>query len=159
MRLPDLTTLTPANQIPGDTIPTVSVIAVYTPPIPGDPWQAATFYPAGSVVTDGSGNGHYFVASTGGVSANGPATGLKGPALATSPVSIVYDGSAQWLDNGYTQPQAGGTGQGQGANAPGLWQGTAPYASVGRNFRSLQWPLLQQIYFLGFFVRGTLRPG
>src|SRR5271156_5696836 len=60
--------LTWPNQIPGDAVPTVNVNAVYTPPIPGDKWLPGTFYPAGSIVTNSNADGHYYVATSGGVS-------------------------------------------------------------------------------------------
>jgi hypothetical protein len=67
------------NQMPGDTIPTVSVNLVYTPVAPALPWQAHTFFPAGSIVIsdvpDSTGvpttNGHYYVAVNSGVSSGG----------------------------------------------------------------------------------------
>jgi hypothetical protein len=66
--------LTWPNQMPGDTIPTVSVNLIYTPVAPALPFQPNTFYPAGSIVTPNSGgatpttNGHYYVALNSGIS-------------------------------------------------------------------------------------------
>lgn len=103
--------LTWPNQIPGDVIPTVNVNAVYTAPIPGDRWAPGTFYPAGSVVTSSSGNGHYYVAMIGGVSSDKQ---QDEPPFPASSVMQISDGGAQWVDTGNTAP---------GNNTPvALWQ-------------------------------------
>lgn len=67
--------LTWPDRLPGDVVPTLSINVVYTPVAPGAPWEAHTFYPAGSIVVKGldpdgksSPNGHYYTALTGGIS-------------------------------------------------------------------------------------------
>lgn len=68
--------LTWPNQLPGDTIATISVNLVYTPVAAALPWESNTFYPAGSVVIPPpSGgnptiNGHYYLARNGGISSD-----------------------------------------------------------------------------------------
>jgi hypothetical protein len=107
--------LTWLNQVPGDTIATVNVNAVYTPAVPGEPWQPATIYPVGSVVISPQGDGHYYTATFGGVSAK-DATNV--PAFRIGVVRQIQDGSAIWLDSGNVAP-SGGPGNSIGLWAPG----------------------------------------
>jgi hypothetical protein len=88
--------------LPGDVIPTFNVNLVYTPPTPGAPWQGNTFYPSGSVVIPGTGNGHYYTALTGGFSDLEPRE-PKFPA-ANPEKGKVHDGSLEWLDAGTSAP-------------------------------------------------------
>jgi hypothetical protein len=60
------------DRLPGDVIPTVSVSAIYTPPMPGTPWKPNTFYPEGSVVVPLKLNGHYYTALRAGLSSQQP---------------------------------------------------------------------------------------
>jgi hypothetical protein len=112
-------------QLPGDIIPSFTVNLVYTPPVPGAPWQGDTFYPAGSVVTSASNSGHYYTALTGGFSDAEP----KEPAFPVNPPPTVHDGGLVWLDSGASAPSvspqaggqspSGGAGGGQGGGAAG----------------------------------------
>lgn len=93
--------LTWPYQLPGDTIPTVSINALFTPAIPGFPWTANTLYPVGSVVIVPRGvdaNGHYYVAIEGGISGDMP------PTFPTSPIATVEDGNILWSDYGTNCP-------------------------------------------------------
>lgn len=108
------------NQIPGDTISTVNVNIIYTPPAPGDRWLPNTLYPAGSVVTAPSNDGHFYTARTGGISQTD-----NGPAFGTSTPAIVIDGTVVWIDSGSTAPQSGGGAA--GGTPPGLWMPTTSY--------------------------------
>jgi hypothetical protein len=121
--------LTWPNEIPGDSIPTVNVNVVYTPPMPGDKWQPGTFYPAGIVVADPNGNGHYYTASSGGVSA---ANANDRPLFPAPGIQQIFDGTARWVDNGNTQPQSGGPGSAGATGSSGfaLW---IPASSYSRN--------------------------
>jgi hypothetical protein len=62
----------------GDTVPTVSINLVYTPVATAQPYEANTFYPAGSVVsfnfTNHTTNGHYYVSLNPGISGADPGT-------------------------------------------------------------------------------------
>lgn len=123
--------LTWPNQIPGDTVVTVNVNAIYTPPIPGDPWSPATFYPAGSVITSSSGDGHYYTAVTGGISGTGAAPGFAGAST-----SQIRDGSVLWVDFGNTAPQGtgGGGGVGGGGGKPlALWSSNNTTYGAGQS--------------------------
>jgi hypothetical protein len=111
--------LTWPNQVAGDTIATVTVSAVYTPVSPGGKWLNSTFYPAGAIVTPKQGNGHFYVARVGGVSAPG-----QEPAFASASATVVADGSTKWLDSGNTVPQTPG---GAGGAVAQLWAPTVPY--------------------------------
>lgn len=91
--------LTWPYELPGDVIPTVSVNTIYTPPPPGAPWRSNTFYPAGSVVTSSYGNGHFYTALKGGLSAPGTE-----PAFAVDPAAVVQDRDIVWSDSGTTLP-------------------------------------------------------
>jgi hypothetical protein len=121
---PKLYFMTWPNQMPGDTIPTVSVNLVYTPVAPALPFQPNTFYPAGSIVisTSGSGgtattNGHYYVAVNSGISGPAPApdfnTGLV-------PVPTFTEGTGlKWQDKGLTALSP----------TPPSWQASTAYAA------------------------------
>lgn len=114
------------NQIPGDTIATVNVNAIYTPPMPGEAWAPGTFYPAGSVVIPNAIDGHYYTAKIGGVSSRDQ---TNAPNFMTGSVRQIVDGTAIWVDSGNTAPSGGGQG-GQGpGGAIGLW---APATSYNR---------------------------
>lgn len=92
--------LTWPNELPGDSIPTVSLSTIYTPTVPGGQWQPITFYPAGSVITSSRNDGHFYTALTGGVS------GSAEPNLPVSPPAIVKDGTVvlSWRDSGTNPP-------------------------------------------------------
>lgn len=90
--------LTWPYELPGDAIPTVSVSTVYTPVIPGAPWQSNTFYPAGSVVVSAYNNGHFYTALSGGVSGN------TDPGFLAAAVPAITDGQLTWEDSGTTLP-------------------------------------------------------
>jgi hypothetical protein len=110
------------NQLAGDTIPTLTLNLVYTPVSPGLPWQANTFYPAGSIVissgkTDSitTTNGHYYLATSGGVS------NRTQPRFdsAAGKVAIFGDGpGVSWKDVGTSIP----------APTPPQWQANHQYA-------------------------------
>jgi hypothetical protein len=103
-------------ELPGDAIPTFSVSMVYSPPVPGAPWQGNTFYPAGSVVTPSTANGHYYVALTGGTSNAEP----QEPRFPADVPPSVKDGDLVWLDAGTSSPGgSGGPAQGTGAQQAG----------------------------------------
>lgn len=89
--------LTWPYELPGDIIPTVSVNAIYTPPLPGAPWRPNTFYPAGSVVTSEYSNGHYYTAVKGGISSD-----ITEPAFLVDPLPQIKDGDLVWVDSGTT---------------------------------------------------------
>jgi hypothetical protein len=110
--------LTWRNLLPGDTIPTISVNAIYTPPVPAEQWTAKTFYPVGSVVTATARNGHYYVALKGGLSSNAE------PAFPVSIVPSIQDGHVLWVDAG---PTAASSGSGA-KTPPGIWISNHPYA-------------------------------
>jgi hypothetical protein len=112
------------NQVPGDTIATVNVNAIYTPPMPGEAWAPGTFYPVGSVVIPNAVNGHYYTAKIGGVSAKDQ---TNAPNFMSGSVAQIVDGTAIWVDSGNTAPS--GTGQGgQGAGGGiGLWGSATSY--------------------------------
>jgi hypothetical protein len=90
------------QELQGDAIPTVTVNIVYTPPVPGTPWQQNTVYPEGSVVTPepSSANGRYYTARIGGISGNGP------PCFqSVSDMKDKFtDGTVIWIDSGPTAP-------------------------------------------------------
>jgi hypothetical protein len=98
--------LTWPNQLPGDTIPTVGINLIYTPVASALPWNAGTFYPAGSVViskvgrgTTGTTNGHYYLALNSGVSSDSP----PNFDAAAVPVPTFTDGpGVGWKDLGPT---------------------------------------------------------
>ena len=82
----------------GDTTATVSINAVYTPPVAGQPWKSLTLYPPGSIIVRSSNpDGHFYITYDGGL------TGAEEPTTwrATQPVS---DGTCQWLPIGTTAP-------------------------------------------------------
>jgi hypothetical protein len=115
--------------LPGDVIPTFNVNLVYTPPTPGAPWQGNTFYPAGSVVTPSTGNGHYYTTLTGGFSGIEPQE-PKFPAA--DPESLlVSDGSLHWLDSGTTAPSVPSSPGGGNNPASGGQQGNSPGGNQG----------------------------
>src|SRR5208282_626259 len=134
VRIPRAIYLTWPYQLPGDVIPTFNVNMVYTPPVPGAPWQGNTFYPAGSVVTSSSNSGRFYTALTGGFSDAEP----REPNLPVDVPPTTDDGDLVWLDSGTTAPnvsaassqpsgagQGGGQGGGQGAGGAGGGGGTA----------------------------------
>jgi hypothetical protein len=120
--------LTWPNELPGDTIPTVSVNVIYTPVAPGLIWKANTFYPAGSVVIsdeNGLTNGHYYMALKSGTSACSPHADANPcttePAFngAAVPVQVFRDGKGvYWKDRGTSPPATGVT----------AWQPSHDYA-------------------------------
>jgi hypothetical protein len=82
----------------GDTTATVSINAVYTPPVAGQPWKSLTLYPPGSIVVRSSiPDGHYYITYEG---------GLTGSAEPTTWATIqpVADGTCQWVSIGTTAP-------------------------------------------------------
>jgi hypothetical protein len=85
-------------ELSGDVIPTVSVNAVYTPVIPGAPWQSNAFYPAGSIVVSRYNNGHFYTALNGGVSGN------TDPGFLAAPAPAITDNQLTWEDSGTTLP-------------------------------------------------------
>ena len=87
--------LTWPQQLPGDSIPTVSINVVYTPLLPGAPWSPNTFYPTGTVITSKS-SGHFYSALNGGVSGSGREPRFPPPGF--------KDGTVWWLDSGSTAP-------------------------------------------------------
>jgi hypothetical protein len=101
-------------RLPGDVIPTFNVNLVYSQPAAGTPWQGNTFYPAGSVVTPGNNDGHYYTALTGGFSDAEP----NEPTFDPADPARVHDGSLEWIDWGAsapTVPSSPGTGSNQGS--------------------------------------------
>jgi len=148
-------------ELQGDLVPTFNVNLVYTPPMPGAPWQGNTFYPAGSVVTSSRNQssvspttGHYYTALTGGFSSPEP-----GEPYFPGDVPPTYnDGNLVWLDAGTTAPsttatpgagsaQSGGGG-GQGAGGQGTGGGQAAGAGGGGAGKSQIW-FPQTHYLLG----------
>lgn len=114
----DVYYLTWPNQIPGDTIPTVSVNLVYTPVAPALPFQPNTFYPAGSIVisdVSSATNGHYYVAVNGGIS-SGSAPNFD-TNLVLVPTSTTGSGIS-WKD----------MGQAALTPTPPAWQANTAYA-------------------------------
>jgi hypothetical protein len=126
--------LTWPYELPGDVIPTFNVNLVYSPPVPGAPWQGNTFYPSGSVVTSSRNEssaspttGHYYTALTGGFSSPEP----DEPTFPGDVPPTADDGTLVWLDAGTAAPntsatlgagstQSGGASGGQGgAGGPG----------------------------------------
>lgn len=77
---------------PGDIIPTIYVSALYTTPGNGEAWQAATFYPAGSVVQC-PGESLCSVTAVTGTSRSGAAD--HEPNWATT--NGMFDGAMAWL--------------------------------------------------------------
>jgi hypothetical protein len=108
------------NQLPGDTISTVSVSAIYTPPLPGDKWRPGIVYPDGAIVIPSMPNGHFYTAIHGGVSA--PDNGSEPSFPSATPVQI-RDGSVTWLDSGNVAPS------GPGAGTPAPWLASRPYTA------------------------------
>jgi hypothetical protein len=149
--------LTWPYQLPGDVIPTFTVNLVYTPPVPGAPWQGDTFYPAGSVVTSSSNNGRFYTALTGGISSAEP----REPDLPVDVPPTTDDGDLVWLDSGTTVPsvsaassqsssgQGSGQGGGQGGGGGG-GQGGGQSAGGGNGTagKAQQW-LARSHYLLG----------
>jgi hypothetical protein len=128
--------------LPGDAVPTFNVNLVYTPPTPGAPWQGNTFYPAGSVVTPGTSNGHYYTALTGGFSDLEP----REPDFpASDPYNdSIHDGSLYWLDSGTSAPNipsSPGAGSSSGAGGPGA-QGSTSGGSQGSGSGQASKPML-----------------
>jgi hypothetical protein len=93
------------NQLPGDTIPTVSVNLVYTPVAPALPWARNTFYPAGSIVIPSdptNTNGHYYLAVNSGISSSEPPMFQD---YVTKVPEVPNDGTGlSWTDMGSTPP-------------------------------------------------------
>jgi hypothetical protein len=111
--------LTWPNLLSGDSIPTVSVNAIYTPPIPGEMRGSNTLYPVGSIVTPQPRNGHYYVALHEGLSSE--ETNLAFPV--STPGSIA-DGALAWIDTG--SAPSGSTAA--TTKPPGVWLPRHPYA-------------------------------
>jgi hypothetical protein len=100
--------LTWPNQLPGDTIPTVSVNLVYTPVAPALTWTSGTFYPAGSIVMFSDTkvketNGHYYLALRSGISEKTPDPSKAQESVQTFPDSP----GVGWKDIGTTAPATG----------------------------------------------------
>jgi len=115
------------QELGGDVIPTVSVNIVYTPPMPGIPWQMNTVYPEGSVITPGSNNGRYYTARVGGISGN------VSPKFNDESVKEgqFKDGGVIWIDSGATAPLGAPTPP-TGTTTPPVveaWQANRPYAA------------------------------
>ncbi len=119
-------------QLSADVIPTFNVNLVYSPPVPGAPWQGNTFYPAGSVVTSSTNKGHYYTALTGGFSTSEP----KEPGFPVDLPPTFNDGTLVWIDSGTSTPnvpatpgtgsaQSSGGGQGGGQGTGGSASGKA----------------------------------
>lgn len=95
-------------QLVGDTLPTLTVNAVYVAPAPGDAWAPKTVYAAGSVVTPPQNNGHFYTAVNEGRSVDG----VDQPAptfLAMTPLTVVDPPAAgatglTWSDLGTAAP-------------------------------------------------------
>jgi hypothetical protein len=111
--------LTWPNLLSGDSIPTVSVNAIYTPPIPGEMRDRRTFYPVGSIVTPRPRNGHYYVALHEGLSSE--ETNLAFP---VSTPQAIADGALAWIDTG----SASSGSPAATAKPPGVWLPRHPYA-------------------------------
>jgi len=56
------------DRLPGDVIPTISVNTIYTPVMPAATWADHTFYPVGSITVPSTLNGHYYTATSSGIS-------------------------------------------------------------------------------------------
>jgi hypothetical protein len=82
----------------GDTIPTVSVTAIFSSPLPGQPWSRGTFYPFGTTVVPNVLDGHAYAALTSGIS------GDYQPPFAPSPLAITNDYHLTWIDLGSSNP-------------------------------------------------------
>lgn len=92
------------DRLAGDAVPQLSVSVLYDPPVPGQPWAGGTIYPVGSIVTGPNGEGHFYQAQVGGMSAiGGPGTALQ-PVLA----SDIADNNCHWSPYGIQAP--GGAG-------------------------------------------------
>ena len=109
-----------ADELLGDTTVTASINLIYSPVAPALPWQAGTFYPAGSIVIPNTAraiNGHYYVALKSGVS-NAP-PGFN-EAAAAAPVQVFDDGPGglTWEDMGKVKVYP----------APAAWQAGKNYA-------------------------------
>jgi hypothetical protein len=115
-------------QLPGDIIPTFNVNLVYSPPMPGAPWQGDTYYPAGSVITSTTNNGHYYTALTGGFSSPEP----NEPVLPADAPPVTQDGDVFWLDSGTSAPTTSGASQTGGGVAGGGGQGAGGSGSGGK---------------------------
>jgi hypothetical protein len=96
------------NSLPGDTLATVSVNLVYTPPAQGERWSRQTYYPVGSVVTSSRMDGHFYTAVGAGVS------GTVEPVFQIALPSAIIDGDIVWAD-------AGPAGAAASGKAPGVW--------------------------------------
>jgi hypothetical protein len=111
-------------QLPPDVIPTFNINLIYSPPVPGAPWQGNTFYPAGSVVTSSANKGHYYTALTGGFSDSEPGE----PVFPVDKPPKFRVGTLEWMDSGATFPTVpsaagGGGAQGSGSGQTGGAQG------------------------------------
>jgi hypothetical protein len=102
------------NPLPGDVIPTVSVNAVYTPPIAGEQWSKLTYYATGSVITSTDRNGHYYMAIAGDVS------GSMEPKWSSGLPVAVTDGDIIWVDSGMASLAVG-------VKTLQIWLPTHPY--------------------------------
>jgi hypothetical protein len=99
--------LTWPNQLPGDTIATVSVNLIYTPVAPGLLWAPDTFYPAGSIViskdvtaSGATTNGHYYVALNSGISSDAQDTAAFDTAALAIPKLTEEGPGVRWKDMG-----------------------------------------------------------
>jgi hypothetical protein len=93
-------------QLTGDTIPTLTVNAVYLAPAPGDPWAHDTAYTAGSVVTPVVSNGHFYTATLEGRSgATQPTFTNATPAQVMDPATAAAGTQLTWMDLGIGVPQ------------------------------------------------------
>jgi hypothetical protein len=138
--------LTWPYQLPGDVIPAFTINMIYTPPVPGAPWQGNTFYPAGSVVTSTANNGHFYTALTGGTSSLEP----KEPEFPVDVPPRIQDGDLVWADSGMAAPSVSAVGvanSGQGSAGGGGGQGNGS-SSGGKPQKWLQ----QSHYLLGDIV-------
>jgi hypothetical protein len=124
--------LTWPYQLPGDVIPTFTVNVVYSPPVPGAPWQGNTFYPVGSVVTSSSNKGHYYTALTGGFSSSEPYQ----PLFPVNSPPTFQDGTLLWMDSGTSAPNippAAGAGSATQSSGGGGGQGGAGQGGGGQS--------------------------
>jgi hypothetical protein len=87
------------NPLPGDILATLSVNLVFTAPAPGAAWSEHTVYPAGSIVTTGNGDGHFYLSTNGGVSAS------RSPAWTPAVPATDTDGNVTWQHIGTSLPQ------------------------------------------------------
>lgn len=112
----------------GDTTATVSINAVYTPPVAAQPWKQLTLYPPGSVVVRSSiPDGHYYMTYEGGLTGSTEPTTWK-------TVQPTADGNCQWLPIGTTAPPQ--------ISAPKAYTRSSPYNELD----TIYVPLTGQYY-------------